>query len=183
MNKDPRWGRLTRWMTRGAPGAFCLFWLLFWIISRNPAFSLTAAGLVAGTALATVVTIALTVWTRRPASAGRLRLIIAMFGLQVGLAAALLLIAFGVPFPWAAAAGAGVGGAMAAYYGRGKHAAQLRGLLNQFPVDIDTREEARNATRCAVSCPPIGCACLANPSTSAPRLPSGMRRPDTRAKP
>jgi len=127
-------------MTRGAPGAFCLFWLLFWIISRNPAFSLTAAGLVAGTALATVVTIALTVWTRRPASAGRLRLIIAMFGLQVGLAAALLLIAFGVPFPWAAAAGAGVGGAMAAYYGRGKHAAQLprrsdctRGWLRRTP--------------------------------------------------
>jgi hypothetical protein len=118
-------------MTRGAPGAFCLFWLLFWIVSPNPAFSLTAAGLVSGTALATMVTIALAVWTRRPASAGRLRLIIAMFGLQVGLTAALLLIAFGVPFPWAAATGVAVGGAMASYYSRGKQAAQLRGLLNQ----------------------------------------------------
>jgi hypothetical protein len=129
-------------MTRDVPGAFCLFWLLFWMISRNPAFALIAAGLVSGAALSAVVAIALTVWTGRPASEGRLRLIIAIFGLQVGLTAALLLIAFGVSLPWAAAAGIGVGGAMAAYYGRGKQAAQLRGLLNQFPVSIDTREEA-----------------------------------------
>ena len=142
MSRDPRWGRLTRWMTRGIPGAFCLFWLLFWIISRNPVFSLIAAVLVSGTALAAMATIALTVWTGRPASAGRLRLIIAMFGLQVGLTAALLFVAFGAPFSWAAATGVGVGGAMAAYYSRGKQAAELRGLVNQFPVSIDRREDA-----------------------------------------
>jgi hypothetical protein len=142
MSRDPRWGRLTRWMSRGAPGAFCLFLLLFWIISRNPAFALIAAGLVSGTAVSVVVAVARTVWGSRPATARRLGLVIALFGLQVGLMAALLLIAFGVPLPWAAAAGAGVGGAMAAYYGRGRYPEELRGLLNQFPVSIHRRDDA-----------------------------------------
>ena len=129
-------------MTRGAPGAFCLFWLLFWIISRNIAFALIAAGLVSGTALSAVVAVARTAWGSRPTTARRLGLVAALFGLQVGLVAALLLIAFGVPLPWAAAAGVSVGGAMAAYYRRGRYTEELRGLLNQFPVSVDRRDDA-----------------------------------------
>ena len=142
MSRDPRWGQMTRWLRRGAPGVFVLFWLLFLVISRDLPFALIAAGLVTVTALSSIVTVGRIGWASRPATARRLGLVIALWGLQVGLMTTLLLIAFGVPLPWAAAAGAGVGGTMAAYYARGRFTEELRGLLNQFPVSVDRREDA-----------------------------------------
>jgi CHAT domain len=142
MSRDPRWGRLTRWVARAAPGAFSLFWLLFWVISRNPAFALIAAGLVTGAVLSVVVAVGRTAWGSRPAKERQLGLVVGLFGLPGGLMAALLLVAFGVPLPWAAAAGVSVGGAMAAYYSRGRYTEQLRGLLNQFPLSVDRRDDA-----------------------------------------
>jgi len=69
-------------------------------------------------------------------------MVVALFGLQVGLMVTLLLIAFGLPLLEAAAAGVSVGGAMAAYYSRGRYIEELRGLLNQFPVSVDGRDDA-----------------------------------------
>src|SRR5689334_9895159 len=116
MSRDPRWGRLTRWVARAGPGAFSLFWLLFWVSSRNPAFALLAAGLVTGAVLSVVVAVGRTAWGSRPVTERQLGRVVGLFGLPGGLMAALLLVAFGVPLPWAAAAGVSVGGAMAAYY-------------------------------------------------------------------
>ena len=142
MSRDPRWGQMTRWLRRGAPGVFVLFWLLFLVISRDLPFALIAAGLVTVTTLSSIVTVGRIGWASRPATARRLGLVTALWGLQVGLMTTLLLIAFGVPLPWAAAAGAGVGGIMASYYARGRFTEELRGLLNQFPVSVDRREDA-----------------------------------------
>ena len=101
-----------------------------------------AAGLLTVTTLSSIVTVGRIGWASRPATARRLGLVTALWGLQVGLMMTLLLIAFGVPLPWAAAAGAGVGGIMASYYARGRFTEELRGLLNQFPVSVDRREDA-----------------------------------------
>ena len=101
-----------------------------------------AAGLLTVTTLSSIVTVGRIGWASRPAMARRLGLVTALWGLQVGLMMTLLLIAFGVPLPWAAAAGAGVGGIMASDHARGRFTEELRGLLNQFPVSVDRREDA-----------------------------------------
>lgn len=142
MSSDPQRRTFARLAVLGLPGTVGLFWLLFWAISRHPAFALLAAGLVAGTALACFLAVARTASGPRPPTAFRLGLVVALFAVQSGLMVALLLIAFGVPLLWALGAGAGVGGVMTAYCIRSKIPQQLRGLANQRPVSFDTRDDA-----------------------------------------
>src|SRR5215469_7981385 len=97
MGGDQRWRWLARLMTAGLPVVFCLIAAVLWVISRDLGYALIGAALMGGNSAFTLVMVARVAWAGHPATGRRLGLILGLFGLQLGLAAALLLIAWGVP--------------------------------------------------------------------------------------